>query len=185
MNTKLLVVLFALFVLLMTPVFAQSQDAVKAIMTNHWVKKYKKLKSDLENKAVHVKDMDNISESERANIEKSYMHTSQRLEQWLDNLINEVDNNNQGVLAHLAEGTMEPQLKNELLDIFSFYANDFASHYEEVTGKGVKAIMPNHKLMEDGEQNPRIKVPSGKVEKDVLIAYVKKPLSPTAWSALY
>lgn len=185
MKTKLLVVLFALPILLMSPVLAQSQDAVKAIMTNHWVKKYKKLKSDLENKAVHVKDMDNISEAERANIEKSYGQTSQRLEQWLDNLINQVDNNNQVVLAHLAEGSMEPELKTQLLDIFSFYANDFASHYEEVTGEGVKAIMSNNKLLEDGQQNFNIKVPAGKVEKDFLIAYVKKPLSPMAWSALY
>lgn len=185
MKRKLLVILFALPILLMSPVFAQSQETVQTIMTNNWVKKYKKLKTDLENKAVHVKDMDNISKADRTNIEKSYEETSRRLELWLDNLITQIDLNNQVVLNHLASGGMEPELKSELLGIFTFYSNNFATQYEDITGEGVQAIMSNSKLMEDGEQNSNIKVPVGKVEKEFLIANVKMPLSPTAWDALY
>lgn len=185
MKKILLSFLFVFSLLFCSSAVAQNQDEVKLITANVWVKKYKALKQDIENKAVRVKDMEGLTESERIEMERSYLITTRMLEQWLDDLIEEVGENNAEVISHLANGSMEPGLKQELLDIFSYYANNFTDHYEQITGENVHAIMSNSRLMADGELNPHIRIPSGKVQKNVLIAHVKKPLSPTAWNALY
>ena len=184
MKQKLLIIAFALPLILINPLFAQSKDALKTIMTNQWVKKYKKLKTDLEDKAGFVKTLENVSEADQQLIKASYQQTSKMLDHWLDHLVASIEKNNDVAMAKLAEGSMDEELKAELLEIFSFYSNDFTTKYEEVTGIETKTVVTHARLMEDGSMEPTV-VPTGKVERDFLISNVKKPLQPANWNALF
>lgn len=182
---KIVLVLVVLFSINQTnPTFAQSSDLLKTVLSNSWVKKYKKLKSDLEEKAYVAKSMENISESDLKSIEKSYKKTSKMLEAWVDHLVADLEKNNHQIIYKMSEGSISEDLKKELLDIFTFYANDFSTLYEEATGLKSRTIFTHSALLEDGQQALDIEAGKLKVEKNFLLANVKKPLSPTDWKTL-
>lgn len=156
-------------------------------MTNHWVKKYKKLKSDLEDKAGYVKTSETISEADKKNIKKSYLETSKRLEIWLDHLVSTIEHKDGQALQQLSEGNIDQELKAELLDIFAFYSNEFQLLFEEVTGQEAKMVVTHTRLMSEVDQEKSVhwNGSNDKIQREFLISNVKKPLQPAAWNSLF
>lgn len=186
MRHKLLILLFWFPLLAAHPATSQTakdKEVIRAILTNQWITKYKKLKSDLENKAAHVKNMKGVSESDLNSIEKSYAETTLRLDAWLEHLINLVAENNSTCLIDLSHGDMPEILKTELQEVFTFYSNDFSTRYEDVTGEesGVAIDTPK-------KQSENINwsfTSEGSLDREFLMARLKEPLSPTSWSSIY
>lgn len=156
------------------------------MLTNHWVKKYKKLKTDLEDKAGFVKTANNINETDKQLIKVSFLETSKKLDQWLDHLVYTIETKDGKALQQMSEGNIDPELKEELLDIFAFYSNEFQLKYEEVTGQQSKMVFSHSKLMSEGEVGPHVWTGSNdKIQKDFLISNVKQPLQPASWNSLF
>ena len=185
MKKIILACAFALPIFLMNPGFCQSNDASKTILSNSWVKKYKKLKSDLEEKAAVVKNMENLSEADLKSIEKSYKKTSKMLEEWLDHLIIALETGNKETINQLSEGSIDPVLKEELLVIYTIYANEFSTRYEEITGLEGKTVLSHNRLMADGNSESSDLNLVNKFDRSFLIATVKDPLTPSDWKAIY
>jgi hypothetical protein len=152
-------------------------------MTNQWVGKYKKLKTDLENKAIHVKNMPNVSEDDLKAIQQSYSQTSKMLDAWLDLFIASLSTNPNACLEQLSQGDIPQDLKVELQKIFTFYANDFSTRFEDITGstanaiEGPRDIQPQAVEVRFGSHPP--------IDKNTLLARFKTPLSPADWNTLY
>jgi SPX domain protein involved in polyphosphate accumulation len=186
MRHKLLILLFWFPLFAAHPATSQTakdKEVIRAILTNQWITKYKKLKSDLENKAAQVKNMEGISESDMKALEKSYAETTLRLDAWLEHLVNLVAENNATCLADLSHGDMPEVLRSELQEVFTFYSNDFSTRYEEVTGldSGVAIDTPKNQADDINWEFPG----EGSVARDLLMARVKQPLSPSSWSSIY
>lgn len=162
---------------------AKDKEVIRAILTNQWITKYKKLKSDLENKAAYVKNMESVSESDMKSLEKSYAETTLRLDAWLEHLVNLVAENNATCLENLSHGDLPEVLRDELQDVFTFYSNDFSTRYEEVTGleSGVAIDTPKKLAADINWDFPG----EGTVARDLLMARVKQPLSPSSWNSIY
>jgi len=168
------------------PAFSQNKDkeAVKTIMTNQWVSKYKKLKTDLENKAIFIKNMENISERDLAKLKKSYTATSKMLDTWLDHLVVSIHDKNE-TMEQIAQGDINSELKEELQKIFTFYADNFSTFYEETTGQKSNFVIDSPKT-EDSESNEETAWTQEKpIEVDFLLSNVKKPLRPNNWNSIF
>lgn len=188
MKRKLLLAALALPLILVNPIFGQSKETAKVIMTNHWVKKYKKLKADLEDKAGFVKTATNISEAEKQTVKESYLATSKKLDIWLDHLVTAIEKKDGAFMQQLSEGNMDQDLKEELLDIFAFYSSEFQLVYDEVTGMKSKMLFSHSKLMGEAENQSFEANWSGtpeKIQRDFLISNVKQPLQPAPWNSLF
>jgi len=116
-------------------------DKVKALMTSKWIGKYKQLKKDIEHKAAIVKDMEQLSDEDYNTLRVSYSETSRRLEIWLQNLESTLEKGDAADVAYFSEGNLSPALDNELREIGTFYANEFSTHYEEITGIKSRSIL--------------------------------------------
>jgi len=186
MKHKLLILLFALPLIVLNPALSQSKEVVKTIMTNQWVTKYKKLKTDLENKAAFIKNMENLSSKDLATIKKSYVETTFMLDSWLNHLVTSIQEDKTKNLEQLANGNITDDLKEELQEIFTFYANDFSTKYEDVTGIKNSAVIGSPIMgQENTEISTEVYSSSSEVDMDMLLAKVKKPLSPSDWNSIY
>jgi|GEM_PF-3262735 len=187
MKRKILLAALALPLILLNPITGQSKNTDEVVMTNHWVKKFKKLKSDLEDKAGYVKTSENISEADKKIIKKSYLETSKRLEMWLDHLVTTIETKDGQALQQLSEGNIDQELKEELLEIFSYYSNDFQLHFEEITGQEAKMVVSHTRLMSECEapNAQQLNNRNDNIQRDFLISNVKKPLQPAAWNSLF
>lgn len=188
MKKNLLLSALAIALILVNPIFGQSKETAQVILNNHWVKKYKKLKNDLEDKAGFVKTAENISAAEKENIKEAYQTTSKMLDSWLDHLLATIEKKDGPFMQQLSEGNMDPELKEELLEIFAYYSSEFQVMYEEVTGQNTKMVISHSKLMSDnvpsGDQASWNATPE-KILKEYLISNVKQPLRPAPWNALF
>jgi hypothetical protein len=187
MKRIILIVVFALPLFLGNPSTGQSKEALKSILANSWVKKYKKLKKDLEEKASFVKNMKNISESDLKIMETSYSKTSERLDAWLLHFAESIENDEK-TITYLNEGSISPELKTELVGIFTYYANEYSTKFEDLTGIQTKTLITHQVLNgeEKSEDNSKIEMPTnGKIDKNYLLANVIKPLKPSAWNSIF
>lgn len=188
MKNNLLLSALAIALILVNPIFGQSKETAQVILNNHWVKKYKKLKNDLEDKAGFVKTAENISSSEKENIKEAYQITSKMLDSWLDHLLTKIEKKDGPFLQELSQGQMDPELKEELLEIFAFYSSEFQVLYEEVTGQNTKMVLSHSKLMSDNESSGdqfSWNATAENILKEYLISNVKQPLRPADWNALF
>jgi len=185
MKQKLLIILFALPLFVLNPAHSQSKEIVKTVMTNQWITKYKKLKTDLENKAAFIKNMENISEKDLVLIKNSYSETSFLLDTWVNHLVQSLEENKSGNLEQLANGDIAPDLKAELQKLFTFYANDFSTKYEDVTGQKSNFVVgaPTEQPVTGATNSTE--TPSTTIDKDVLMARIKQPLTPSDWNSIY
>jgi len=184
MKNIVLVFVFAIPLLFAMPSTGQSKEALKSIMANSWVKKYKKLKTDLEDKAYFIKNMENISESDLKSMEKNYQITTKMLDTWLLDFANSVELKKENI-SYLSEGTINPELKQELLDIFTYYTDNFTTQYEDITGQKSKMIISHQQLMEEGEIISSNSTNFEKVDRPFLMANLVEPLKSTAWNKIY
>lgn len=185
MKKILLAFVFALPFLFVMPIHGQSSESLKTIMANSWVKKYKKLKNDLEEKASYAKGLQNVKDSDLKDLKTAYDITSKRLEKWLDDVVVSIGTNQKEALVLIADGKIDQDLKEELLSIFSYYSSEFVTRYEDITGDQGKTLLPHSKLMEDGSPCGNVaEVEKEKIDKNFLIAYFKKPLVPSDWKSL-
>jgi hypothetical protein len=185
MKKVLLAFVFALPFLFVSPIHGQSSESLKTIMANLWVKKYKKLKNDLEEKATYAKGLKNVKEADLEELESAYNQTSKKLETWLDDVVASIGTNQKEALVLISEGKISQELKNELLEIFTFYSNEFVTRYEDITGDRGRSLLTHSKLMEDGQPcGTMTEVEKEKVDKEFLLAFFKKPLTPSNWKSL-
>jgi hypothetical protein len=186
MKQKLLIILFALPLFVLNPAHSQSKEIVKTVMTNQWITKYKKLKTDLENKAAFIKNMENISEKDLVLIKNSYSETSFLLDTWVNHLVQSLEENKSGNLEQLANGDIAPDLKAELQELFTFYANDFSTKYEDITGQKSNFVVgaPTDQAVTETTSSTE-NSPSTTIDKDVLMARIKQPLTPSDWNSIY
>jgi hypothetical protein len=162
---------------------AGTNDSVKALMTNKWIAKYKQLKKDIENKAATVKDMEDISENDYNLLRDSYDETSLRLEIWLQNLEATLEKGDAADADYFVNGRLSPSLEKELREIATFYANDFSTLYEEVTGIKTRSIIN----LNDDEEIVNSGQPasiSWKFMHEELSASLQ-PLRPLDWNSVY
>jgi len=171
---------------ILNPAISQSKDkeVVKSIMTNKWVNKYKKLKMDLENKAIYVKNMEDLNDEELAKVKASYLTTSKMLDAWLDHLVESIHSKNE-TLDQIAHGDINSDLKEELQRIFTFYADDFSTLYEQTTGQKSTIVIDSPSTDESENSSTASLLLDKPVEVDFLLANVKKPLSPNNWNSIY
>jgi len=184
MKKYFFVLAFALPLFIAVPSTGQSKEALKSIMANSWVKKYKKLKTDLEEKAYFVKNMENISESDLKAMEKSYKKTTKLLDKWLVDFATSLDEKKENVTL-LSEGSISYELKEELFDIFAMYSNEFSTQYEDITGLQAKSVITHEQLMKDELTEPNSATSFEKIDKSFLMANVIPTLKPSAWNKLY
>jgi hypothetical protein len=187
MTRKLLILAFALPIFFLNPAGAQSKDkeVVRVIMQNQWITKYKKLKTDLENKAAYVKNLEKISDRDLGAIKGSYVETSRMLDAWLDHFVNSIHQNKASSFENLSHGEISQELKDELQTIFTFYANDFSTMYEDITGEEPKVVTNlGESETENSDSDLRISQDAN-IEMELLIAKVKTPLTPMAWNSIY
>lgn len=186
MKQKLLIILFALPLFVLNPARSQSKEIVKTVMTNQWITKYKKLKTDLENKAAFIKNMENISEKDLVLIKKSYAETSYLLDAWVNHLVKSLEENKSGNLEQMANGDIAPDLKAELQELFTFYANDFSTKYEDITGQKSSFVVGAPTEQNDDETTSATETAQvTPIDKDILVARIKQPLSPSDWNSIY
>jgi len=184
MKKYLFVLAFALPLFISVPSTGQSKEALKSIMANSWVKKYKKLKTDLEEKAYFIKNMENISESDLLVMEKSYKKTSKLLDKWLVDFAGSVDGNKENVTL-LSEGSISNDLKEELFAIYTMYSNEFSTRFEEITGMQSKSVITHEQLMKDELSGPIENTSFEKIDRSFFMANIVPPLKPSAWNKIY
>jgi len=186
MKQKLLIILFALPLFVLNPAHSQSKEIVKTVMTNQWITKYKKLKTDLENKAAFIKNNENVSEKDLILIRKSYTETSILLDAWVNHLVQSLEENKSGNLEQLANGDIAADLKEELQVLFTFYANDFSTKYEDITGQKSSFVVGAPTDQSGTESTASTETSqTTTIDKDVLMARIKQPLMPTDWNSIY
>jgi hypothetical protein len=176
------IVLFLFLICFSFSAFAESTDKVKVLMTSKWISKYKKLKKDIENKASTVKDMDQIDDSDYNALRNSYSETSKKLEVWLLHLENTLEKGEPSDMEFFASGVLNPALEKELQEIGTFYANDFSTLYEEITGIKSRCFI---NLSEDNAGSNGV-LPTNivwKFEHEELSASLQ-PLRPLDWNSL-
>ena len=184
MKNILLIFVFAFALFVAVPSTGQSKDALKSILSNSWVKKYKKLKTDLEEKAYFIKNMENISETDLIAMEKSYKKTSKLLDKWLVDFATSLDEKKENVTL-LSEGSISYELKEELFDIFTMYSNDFTTRFEDITGLQSKFVITHEQLMQDDLTAPNTLTSFEKIDRSFLMANVVPTLKPSAWNKIY
>lgn len=184
MKQKILIILFALPLFLLNPALSQSKEVLQTILTNQWVMKYKKLKTDLENKAAYVKNMDKISERDLTKMKKSYNATNVLLDDWIEHLAVSIQNGSD--LEQLAHGGISEDLKKELEIIFSFYANDFSTKFEELTGQEASFVIgaPGNDNEADPANGTGLQPTEKNIDREFLTAKVKKMLVPSDWNSI-
>ena len=179
------ILIFALPFLLASPAFSQSKELVRAIMTNPWVAKYKKLKRDLENKVAYLKNMDGLPEDKLNAMKKSYTQTQMRLDLWINHLTETVAGGNSDSRERLAQGDLDDNLKEELRDIFSFYSNDFIFRFEETTGQNPAYVFDTESSEKNGNSLNAQELLTEKTDKEALMSRIKNSLEPLSWAAIY
>ncbi len=185
MKKLLLAFVFTLPLIFGISAFGQSSETIKTILSNSWVKKYKKLKNDLEDKATYAKGLKNVKESDLKELERAYNKTSQKLEKWLDDVVYTIGNNPKESIELMSEGKINQQLKEELLAVFTYYSSEFLTCYEEITGDQGRNLFTHSRLMEDGQPSGTVtEADKQKIEKDELQSSFKKPLVPSEWNSL-
>ena len=179
-NSCLVVLIFSF--LLGFTAQAQTKENVKAVMASKWIGKYKKLKNDLESKAATVKEMDDISDEDFALLRKSYTETSKLLEGWLNNLVNTLEKADPATVDYFAKGELSPELQTEFQTLGTFYANDFSTLYEEITGLKTRMVIS---LKDNG--NPERDLPPShivwKFDREELTAGIQS-LIPADWNSI-
>jgi hypothetical protein len=184
MKKYIYVIALALTLFIAVPSTGQSKETLKSIMANSWVKKYKKLKTDLEEKAYFVKNMENISESDLKTMEQSYKKTSKLLDKWLVDFAASMDEKKENIVL-LSEGSINNDLKEELFEIFTIYSNDFTTKYEDITGLPSKSVLSHEQLRKDELTESNGPVSFDKINKSFLMANVVPSLKPSAWNKIY
>lgn len=170
----------ALLILGGNPGFANSKETMKVLMGNEWIGRYKKLKTDLENKVARAKDLENLSEKDIADIRDSYVRTSLMLENWLLRVVESIEINNQYQLNYLSKGDLSPELQASFRDIVTAYANDFTSGYEEITGIRDNLVL---NLPSSGADNKPMAMVDWNVQHEELLACIT-PLLPGDWNSI-
>ena len=173
-----------LFLILCTSQAVQARDKenVKAVMTSKWIGKYKKLKFDLENKAATLKEMEDLSEDDYARIRTSYASTGKKLEVWLQHLITTLEKADPASTEYFAKGELNPELENEFRKLGTFYANEFSTLYDEITGTHTRPAIS----FDDSDEPVKVMPPSTivwKFDREELTASIQ-PLIPADWNSL-
>jgi len=106
------------------------------------------------------------------------------LDTWLLDFANSVELKKENI-SYLSEGTINPELKQELLDIFTYYTDNFTTQYEDITGQKSKMIISHQQLMEEGEIISSNSTNFEKVDRPFLMANLVEPLKSTAWNKIY
>jgi hypothetical protein len=153
---------------------------MKMFMNNEWILKYKKLKNDLENKAATIKDMEELSEKNIAELKESYGRTSLMLESWLLEVVTALETAQPEQMSNLSKGNLNPELEAGFNELLTAYANDFSTQYEEVTGLTDNFVLSmNAERAETTNASPS----TIKFEKNELLAGVKQ-LLPNDWNSV-
>lgn len=181
MHKTYLISAITILLILLNPIAGFTKANVKVLMTNEWIGKYKKLKSDLERKVARAKDMENLSEKNISDLRDSYARTSMMLENWLIQVVNSVGDSEPSQLEYLAKGDMSPELQNSFREILTFYADDFTTQYEEITGLRENFVVSLNSSGSD--KNPDATILNQKFEKDDLMAGIR-PLLPGDWNSI-
>jgi hypothetical protein len=158
----------------------QSKDNIRLLMGNEWISKYKKLKNDLENKVAMVKDMEDLTEKNVADIRDSYNRTSLLLEDWLLQVVNTMESADQSKIETFTKGNLNPELQEAFRGLLTAYADDFTTQYEEITGRSDNFVVSLQSESEGKEIPGNI---AWKFERDEMLAGIK-PLLPNDWNSI-
>ncbi len=146
--------------------------------------KYKKLKTDLENKAAYVKNMEKISEKDLKEMKSSFNATNIMLDEWLGHFVSSLSEGKN--IEELSSGNIAPDLKSELEEIFTFYANDFSTRFEDLTGQESRFVIgsPVNADQSSKRLSAEINVSESGIDRELLTSKVKKILVPNDWNSI-
>jgi|GEM_PF-1520723 len=158
-------------------------EVVSQLLQNDWVKKYRRIKLDMENKAGNLKDAKN--EEEIARLKDDYIRTRSLMEKWVENLAEEL--RKESTLSNmLASPAFIPEnLKEELESLYAFYEDNFNTTYEQISGVNQKNLVVN---LTSNPVNSDVKNPkytSMAFGQFDLKKDLEKILEPNSWKSIY
>lgn len=172
--------LFAIILLSSFPAVCQSGDNGKVLYGNEWIRKYKRLKSDLENKVAKVKEMEDLSERDIEDIRDSYNRTSLLLENWLLQVVSVLETAEPAKMESFSKGSVNPELQASFGELLTAYSNDFTTLYEEKTGFSDNLVMS---MESNGEVRESMTTITWKFEREELMVKIQ-PLLPSDWNSI-
>jgi len=163
---------------------AQSKDEiVTQLLQNNWVKKYRRIKTDMENKASNLKD--SHSEEEIARLKDDYNRTSTLMEKWIESLTNEL--RNEVTLQNMLNSTtfIPENLKEELEVLYGFYEDNFNTTYEQLTGVNQNNLVVNFSINSKESAQQFSKYTSMGLNQLNFKKDLTKHLEPNSWKLIY
>jgi len=172
--------IFAIILLAANPAQSQSADNGKVLYGNEWIRKYKRLKSDLENKVAKVKDMEDLSERDIEDIHDSYNRTSLLLENWLLQVVSALESAEPAKMESFSKGIVNPELQTSFGELLTAYSNDFTTLYEEKTGYRDNLVIS---LENNEDYKKNMTTITWKFEREEFMAKIQ-PLLPSDWNSI-
>lgn len=163
---------------------AQSKDeVVTQLLQNDWVKKFRRIKTDMESKAGNLKDAKN--EEELARLKDDYMRTRSMMEKWVESLSEELRKEN--TLSNMLQtpNYLPENLKEELETLYAFYEDNFNTTYEQIVGVNQKNPVVNFAISSSDDQKMFSSYSSSNFDSMNLKKDLAKVLEPNTWKAIY
>ncbi len=163
---------------------AQSKDEiVTQLLQNDWVKKYRRIKIDMENKAGNIKDA--RSEEEIARLKDDYVRTRSLMEKWVEGLTEELrkDNTLSNMLASPAY--LPENLKEELENLYAYYEDNFNTTYEQIIGINQRNLVVNFSVNTSDTSEQFTKYTAMNLNQFDLKKDLAKMLEPNSWKSIY